>query len=231
VALVILICIGGIVCLTPLALYLAWLGALNRCNRPVIVPGCWDFIALLAGLSGFLFFGGGLLLAVLQSNVRVLFRGNVEQMESIAASEWYAWASVAAAYLFALIGSVGIAVLSRSRAVSVYNLARDRAAIAIESALCDIGIPATRRGDLWSHDTGLVEIQPFDGFRHVTVWLLTNDPRRRQEIERALRGRLATEHAPDNPVAPYLAAAATTIGCAAVSFVVMIGYLVYVSYR
>ena len=231
-ALVVLICLGGVACLTPLAIYLWWVAGLNRRRRPVVVPAAWDFVALLAGLSGFLLFGGGVLVALAQSNARVVFRGNAERFQSAIDAEWRAWAVVASAYLLLMVGGIGLALLVRARGLAVYNIDRGRADAAVDAALADLGIPATRAGDLWSRaGAELVEVRAFDGFRHVTVWLAADDLRLRQDIERAVRGRLASTAGADNPIVPYLSSAATTVGCSAFTFVVMIGYLVYTSYN
>src|SRR5262245_15833948 len=73
---------AGVFCLTPLAMYLLWLAAVNRRDRPTVVSGVWDFIALVAGLSGFLIFGAPIAVLALQSNARYGLRGNFEQLRT-----------------------------------------------------------------------------------------------------------------------------------------------------
>jgi len=41
----------------PVAVYLIWVGSINRQSKPLIVEGTWDFAAMLFAASGLIFFG------------------------------------------------------------------------------------------------------------------------------------------------------------------------------
>ena len=74
------ICFCGVFCLIPLAMYLLYMARITRRDHPTPVSGAWDFAGLAVGLSGFIVFGGGLLLTLFQSNFRYWMRGNVEAL-------------------------------------------------------------------------------------------------------------------------------------------------------
>src|SRR5205085_12077393 len=48
--------------LFPLFGYLLVLGLINRRRAPLMVPGTWDFVGVLLGMSGFILAGSGYLL-------------------------------------------------------------------------------------------------------------------------------------------------------------------------
>ena len=181
--LVVLLC--GVFCLAPLALYLSWLGSINRRPRPTVVGGGWDFAWMLGGLSGFLVFGGGLLVAGLQSSVRYAARGNWQQVRDAWGQEGTTWAAVAIGYLLVVGGLSALVIASRLRTLSVFNIDRPEAEAAIDAALAEAGVSASRFGNVWSNDRPVVSIDAFNGLRHVSVRLLSPDPRACEELERA----------------------------------------------
>ena len=115
-------CLGAVFSLAPLAIYLLWLATLNRRLHPTVLAGGWDFAALLGGLAGFILFGGGLFLSLLQSNARILFRGNVEAMRDAWGQENVTWVVTVAVYLLIVVGSVLLTLASRRRTLVVYNV-------------------------------------------------------------------------------------------------------------
>jgi hypothetical protein len=227
--LVILLC--GVFCLAPLALYLSWLGSINRRPRPTVVGGGWDFAWLLAGLSGFLVFGGGLLVAALQSNFRYAARGNWEQIRDAWGQERLAWGAVALGYLLAVGGLAVLVIVSRLRTLSVYNIDRPQAEAAIDAALADAGVPASRFGNVWSNGRPVVAIDSFAGLRHATVRLVSPDPRVCEELERGLRQRLAAAPASDSPVAAWLYSAAISCFVTVLCCVLLIAYFIHLTTR
>ena len=223
--LVVVLCVFGVLCLTPLALYLTWLGALNRRPRPTPVGGRWDFAALIAGLSGFILFGGGLLVGALQSNARLALRWNEKQFQSAFEQERPAWAVTAGGYLLVVAGGVVLGMVSRSRMLSVYNIDREAAEAAVDAALADAGTPGTRFGDVWTAGgRAVVEIKSFHGFRHATLRLLYPEKRLGEEIMRGLHKRLAETPGADGPAAGVLLS--LSIGC----LLTMLGCLGLIAY-
>jgi hypothetical protein len=216
-------------CLTPVSIYLLWLGMVNRRDRPTAVAGTWDLAGVLGGLSGFVVFGGALLVFFSQSNARYAARGNWEQVKSAWQREHEAWLAVAGGYLLVTGGAVGLGLIARRDCLSVYNLDRDRADAVIDEVLTGLGVNAARYGNRWSDGKPVLDIDPFYGMRHVTVRVLHPDPQFRQEFERDFRKRLATEPAPDNPVAPWFTSAAITCTMTIASSLLLMFYLTFAS--
>ncbi|HYH67574.1 MAG TPA: hypothetical protein VD866_22950, partial [Urbifossiella sp.] len=145
-AFALVVCLAGIFCLAPLALYLLWLSVLNKKRRPTVVPGGWDFAALCGGLSGFVLFGGGLVLALLQSNVRYVFRGNFEALRAAWGQEQLAWLVVAGGYLFVVVGGGLLTLTIRRRSLVVYNVEPGAFETAIAEVFDHLGRAVTRSG-------------------------------------------------------------------------------------
>jgi hypothetical protein len=225
--LVILLC--GVFCLAPLTLYLSWLGSINRRPRPTVVGGGWDFVWLLGGLSGFLLFGGGLLVASLQSSVRYAARGNWQQIRDAWGEEKFAWAAVALGYLLVVGGLSALVIVSRMRTLSVFNIDRSEAEAVIDAALAEAGVSASRFGNVWSNDRPVVAIDVFHGLRHVSVRLLSTDPRVCEELDRILRQKFAAAPPSDSPVAAWLYSAAISCGVTVVFCVLLVAFFIYVA--
>src|SRR5437660_9698053 len=120
------VCVATVLCLPPLAGYLLWLTVLTRRERPTVVSGAWDFAGLLVGLSGFLLFGGVLLLTLVQSNFRFWTRGNFEAIKGSWGQEKTSWALVVVGYLVLVIGGAYLTLASRRRSLVVYNIDPER---------------------------------------------------------------------------------------------------------
>ena len=224
-----ILCACGVFCLTPLSIYLLWLGMVNRRDRSTVLSGTWDLAGVLGGLSGFIVFGGALLVFFSQSNARYATRGNWEQLKSAWEREQEAWMAVAAGYLLVAGGAVGLGLLARRDCLSVYNLDRERADTVIDEVLTGLGVSASRYGNRWSDGKPVLDIDPFYGMRHVTVRVLHPDPQFRQEFERDFRKRLAGEPSPDNPVGPWFTSAAITCSMTIASSLLLMFYLAFAS--
>jgi hypothetical protein len=223
------LCMGGIACCTPLTLYLFWLANLNRRGRPTPVAGPWDFVALLAGLSGFLVIGSGLLLTAVVARSRLWGGHSFEELRDSWGHERTAWAVALAAYLAAAGLLVGLTLAARRRSLVAYNADLPAAEAALGHVFDDLGLPVKRFGNLWTDadGRGLVEAVPFHLFRNVTFRLLTADPRLREELDRRLRAAVAARPAGDNPVAPWLATTAVSLFVTVLCCVVLIGAAVF----
>jgi hypothetical protein len=217
------LCLAGVTCLTPLGLYLLWLYTLGRRPRPTVVPGGWDFTALACGLGGFLLFGGGLLLALVRSNVRFGVRGNFEALRDAWAEERLTWGLVTLAYLVVVLGGVVAAGLTRRRSLVVYNVEPDLAEAALADLFDQLGRPVERRGNLWVAGTPLFELEPFAAGRTVTLRWLADDRRLFEEVARHLRQALPPTDR-DNPAAPWLMTGAVLCGVAVAFCSVLLGY-------
>src|SRR5436190_17169552 len=104
---------GCLVCLTPLAIYLLYLSHLNGRTPPTLVPGPWDFGAVLLGLSGFLVLAGPLVLTLADSVWRGYAFGGWADLRGVGRQEAVAGSLMAVGYL--IVVGVGITWLLRAR--------------------------------------------------------------------------------------------------------------------
>ena len=198
-----IIFIIGLLCLPPLALYLNWLGVLNRRRHLTILSGSFDFVIMMAGLSGFLIFGSALILAALQSNARYAFFGDWDQLETARQREQLAWFAIVIGYLLIVSGGIVLAMLARRPTLSIYNCVRSNAETLVDASLRELGMNPTRFGNTLSHNQKLLEIEPFGAFRHVTVRIIVEDQQLAQEIERSLRKNGNAFPVPISPLAGW----------------------------
>ncbi len=218
-AFALVVCLAGIFCLAPLALYLLWLAVLNKKRRPTVVPGGWDFVALCGGLSGFVLFGGGLVLSLLQSNVRYVFRGNVEALRAAWGQEQLAWLAVAGGYLFLVVGGGLLTLTLRRRSLVVYNVEPGAFEGAVAEVFDHMGKAVSRRGNLWSGPDPLFELEPFPTGKCVSLRWLGDDDRLFEEVTRNLRPAVADLAPAYNPTSRWLTSSAVGLLVLVVFFV------------
>jgi hypothetical protein len=221
-AFALVVCLAGIFSLAPLALYFLWLAVLNRRARPTVVRGGWDFAALCGGLSGFVLFGGGLLLSLLQSNVRYIFRGNVEALRAAWGQEQLAWLAVVGAYLFIVVGGGWLTLTLRRRSLVVYNVEPDAFEAAVAEVFDHLGRPVQRRGNLWSGPAPLFELEPFPAGKSVSLRWVADDDRLFEEVARLLPPAVADLAPVENPTARWLTSSSVGILAVVVFFVVVL---------
>jgi hypothetical protein len=202
------VCFCGVFCLFPLAIYLSRLAALTRRQHPVPISGQWDFAGLLFGLSGFIVFGGGLVLSLLQSNFRFWMRGNLENLRVVWMQERVTWALIVICYLIVVVGSVVVTLLARRLSLVVYNV--DPAAFEriLTEVFDQLGRPVERQGKLWVSGIPLFTLDTFEGGHTVTLRWVAGDERLFEEVVRQLRAALATQETLDNPATRWLSTAA-----------------------
>lgn len=201
---ILVVCLAGVFCLAPLGLYLLWLAVVNRRPRPTVVRGAWDFAILLAGLSGFILFGGGLLLSLLQSNVRFWMRGNFEALRDAWGQEHLTWSLIVAGYLIVVVGGTVLGLLARKRSLVVYNIDPAVFEGTIAEVCEELGRPVERRGNLWVGGVPLFELEPFAAGHAVMLRWLSDDDRLYEEVERRLRETLPTVPTRDHPAGRWL---------------------------
>jgi hypothetical protein len=157
-------------------------------------------------------------------------RGNDRLAADVLGADRTIWAITSAGYFLGVVAVVGVAILSRSRALAVYNLDREQATRVIESMLTSLEFTYERRGDLWLNSAvELCELQLFDGTQHVTIWLLHPDLRKRQEMERLVRVRVETELARPNPISGYLGSLIGGLTITVLAFFLLLMYLFYLT--
>jgi hypothetical protein len=218
------VCLCGFFCLLPLGLYFLWLAQLTKREHPTAVAGSWDFAGLLLGLSGFILFGGGLILTLFQSNFRYWMRGNFEALRAAWIQERVTWLLLVGFYLALVLGASAVTLLGRRRSLIVYNV--DPAAV--ETLLTEIfdqlGVPVERRGKQWISSIALLELDRFEAGRTVTLRWLSHDLRLFEDVVRQLRAALPTQTTHDNPAARWLTAA--SVGCGVIA-ACSLGLLLY----
>ncbi len=214
---ILVLCIAGIVCLTPLAIYLFWLSFLTRRDQPSVISGVWDFATLLTGLSGFVLFGGALVLSLLQSNVRYWMRGNFEALRGAWGQEKVSWSILAGAYLLVILVWVALTLISRRRSLVVYNIDPAEFETTLGEAFEHIGRPVERRGNYWHHGGPLFVLDRFQWGRTVTLRWVSEDQRLFEEVDRLVRDAVPPLAPEKNPSSRWLMLSAWGVGCLAVA--------------
>ena len=221
---IIAICLCGVFCLIPVAMYLLWLAQITRRDRPTPISGPWDFAGLMLGLSGFIVFGGGLLLTLIQSNFRYWMRGNVEALRAAWVQERVTWSLLVVFYLTIVLGGIGLTLLTRRRMLVVYNVEPATFETALTEVFEQLGHGVVRHGKLWSGESPLCEVDTFEAGHTVTLRWVSNDQRLFEDVTRLLRAALASQSTGDNPASGWLMSGA--IGTGAV-VLCSFGLLVY----
>jgi hypothetical protein len=222
---ILVICLANLFCLTPLSIYLFYLAVLARRDRPTVVSGTWDFAGLTVGLSGFLVFGGGIVLTLLQSNFRYWLRGNLEAFRAAWGSERTAWIIISTIYVLGIVCGIALTLAARRRSLVVYNIEPTDFESAIVDAFEQLGRPLERRGNQWLAGIPLFELDSFEGGRTVTLRWVAEDAHLFYEAERLLRQTTRNLATDDNPAAPWLMACAGGSGFwAAGSFAMLLVY-------
>ncbi len=221
---ILVVCLAGVFCLIPLAMYLLWLAQITRRDHPTTVSGSWDFAGLAVGLSGFILFGGGMLLTLLQSNFRFWMRGNFEAFRAVWIQERVTWSVLIFFYLVVVFGGIAIALLARRRSLVVYNVEPAVFEALLTEVFDQLGRAVERRGKLWVAGAPLFELDTFEGGRTVTLRWISDDQRLFEDVTRQLRAALATQSTPENAVTRWLMAAAVGSGTVVVC---CFGLLIY----
>ena len=210
---------GCLVCLTPLAVYLLYLAHLNSRTPPTLIPGPWDFGAVLLGLAGFIVLGGPTLLTLVDSTWRSYAFGNWSELKGVGEREARKWSLMATGYFLILAGVVPLLLRSRRPITAVYNVAAAMAEVRLLEVLEELGHPWRRLGgsiEIGPKRDGAggpvaVRIEAFPSTAHATLrW---SDPWSsvRADVEAALPAALARGGLARNPAAGWLYTAAVAV--------------------
>ena len=226
---VVAILLAVVLGLVPLGFYFNGVAALHRRPRPVVIAGPADLLLLFAGLLGFAPTLTVLALMVLQSNARLLTRGNAALAAGVWAEERATWLLTAGLFLAGVATVVGLAVWSRRGTLAVYNVGRLTLERVLGEVMIGLGLTASRFGNVWGDGREVLSIDPSPDFDYATVRLLTRDPRLREELERGLRLKLADTPGAQGNVAATLTTAG--MGClgGAVAAVALVAYSLYLN--
>lgn len=221
---ILVLCLAGVFCLAPLAIYFLWLSFVTRRDRPTMISGPWDFVGVVAGLSGFILFGGGLVLSLVQSNFRYWMRGNFESLRAAWGQEKVTWILFALLYLLLVVGWIAMTLAARRRSLVIYNVEPSACEATLAEIFEQLNRPIERRGNVWVGALPLCELDRFVGGRTVTLRWLTEDRVLFQEVERLLREALRNVSTGDNPATRWLLASSVGAGLSAISCCAMLVY-------
>lgn len=226
---VLVICAASVICLTPLAVYLRIVAALGQRGRPTIVSGAWDFAGLLAGLSGFLLFGGVLFMSLMQSHFRIGLRGGFAVLRSAWEHQATTWSVLVGLYGLAMGIWVSLVVLSRWRTWVIYNVEPRAVEELLRSILTELGVPVHRQGNRWYRANDAVfEIEGIERGNSATIRWLYPDRTMYEEVDRLLRSRsfkLPVPH--ENRTSLWLRTAASGLGVFSLTCLGMLTYALF----
>lgn len=220
----VLLFLAGAFCLAPLTVYLLWLAQITRRDQPTVLAGTWDFAGLIVGLSGFILFGGALVLTVLQENFRFWMHGNIAGFRVAWDNEKVTWILLASAYLILVVGGITLTLLSRRQSLVFYNIDPNSFEATLTEVFEHLGRPIERRGNLWLSSVPLFELDLFPRGRTVTLRWINEDQLLFVEVERLLREGVRSLFTENNPSTHWLQAAAVGAG---VSTICCFGLLIY----
>jgi hypothetical protein len=196
----------------PLGIYLLALGHVNRRVRPLMLSGTWDAVGLLFGLSGFLILGGPAVLTAVHERWRILWltgdAGPVRESLSVY-QPW--WVLAGGAYFVAVVAGCAWH-LSRAQALtSVYNVEPELLREELNGACRSLGLSPLAAGDLYQFGEGdhvvLLDLEPFEAMKHVTLRWSPYDSPLRPVLERELARRLDEAGSPDHEAGLWLTTA------------------------
>lgn len=133
--------------LLPLALYLVALGFLNRRAHPLVVPGTWDFIGVLFGASGFLFFGGPAILGSLEERWRMFWL--VGEPPGAGEPPWPLWVILSGGYFLLVVVGAALLLWRRRSFTAIYNVTPAMVEHSLEEVCAGLGLSPVRSGNVF----------------------------------------------------------------------------------
>jgi len=226
---VLIICVAAVICLVPLAVYLRFVAALGQRQRATVISGVLDFAGLVAGLSGFLIFGGVLLLALLQSRFRAGMQGGFAALRAGWEQQATTWSVLAGLYILAVVAWLSLVSLSRRRSWVIYNVVPAAVEECISQVFSQLGVVAQRRGNVWYREQeALCEIEGFGRGHTVTLWWLHPDRTLYEEMDRILRNRASKLDIPaENGASLWLRVASSGLGVFAMTCLGLLTYALF----
>jgi hypothetical protein len=210
-----------LVFLFPLAVYLLVLASINRRDRPLLVAGIWDAIALSFALSGVLLWVGPAILGTIYE--RGLVPGTSDQPHRRFEDIWTLYPFVWVTYYLLVLAGQAMMIVGRVKKTSVYNVDGPALERLLVDCLRQRGFEVSASGGLIFFETratsvvdvvgdaptaraptGAVELEFFSALRHATLHWFVKDSRLRGQIEDDLERRLPEAATEQNPAATWL---------------------------
>jgi hypothetical protein len=235
---------GCLVCLMPLAVYLLYLSHLNGRATPALVPGPWDFGAVLLALSGFILLLGPLMITLVDSQWRARAYGNWASLKSIGKGEAIAGSLMATGYVVVLATVIPLLLRARRRVTAIYNVAATSVESSLIAVLEDLGFPWRRnQGQIeigvkktaeppepaarfFPHETATVRIDAFPSVGHASLKWGGAWSEVRSEVEPILERVLTPLATTRNPVAGWMFTTAVVIMIVMLLWLVVLIYLI-----
>lgn len=241
----ILVTLGGLVFLFPVAVYCFLLASINRRRHPVMLPGNRDFVEVLTACSGFLLFGGPCILTSFDQRWRdYWFYGRVSALHGMSNSWWNYWFALLALYLLVIAGAAWYLLRRRRLVTAIYNIhpkvLQEKLAEVLDRLLLDwqqsdqrifIGYRADPERPGRENQKLVLEIDPVPALRHVTLHWPSDAGLLRMEIEHELARACLEVTTPDNPVGTWMSAIAWCLCSVMFFFVVFLGTVLYYLFR
>ncbi len=209
--------------LFPLGLYCLVLANINRREHPLVLSGAWDAILMLAGGAGFFLVLVPTLLVYLYSRS---LAGAAEVDESFMAV-WARWWLLWLLYYVTLIAGSALLIRWRQHKTVIYNVDTELFASAFAQAARLAGLECRTHPDQPGDfilalapppetavavaplpspsrlHTGVVTVEPFPAWCHVTLHWVDYAPAARDSFEEQLAKVLEPARPADNPLAGW----------------------------
>ncbi len=218
------LCMIVFTCLFPLTIYCLILAYVNHRPRPTMVPGAWDFVGVLLGLSGFILVGGPLLVAAVDDLFRQFwFQGNWADLRT-RLSDSNLWLGIWGVYFVLLIVAVRWQLTGRQAWTAIYNIEPRKTKEIVYEALKQqghevqmhptglrvrsashrpdhpFGLPAIAAGG----ESSWVEVDETHASHHALLHWNEIPRQQRQAVENTLDQLLGKVASADNPVTGWL---------------------------
>lgn len=212
-----------LVFLFPVAVYLLILAIINRGPHPVLIRGTWDVLGLLFALSGFLFFGGPAILNGMYEQRRLAWAlGHSDFLPGVGDGAWLFWLAFWLVYFGVVFFVVWWMVTARRPVTSIYNVALEPFAAALEKTLAALRIECRQaeqrlylQRDADSAPS-VIDVEAFPLLHHVSLTWREDPLQLREAFEQELTHVLADTEAPEHLT--WLWMLSTSICLFAVSF-------------
>ncbi len=187
--------------LLPLALYFLVLGAINRRQHPLMVPGTWDFAGLLFGSCGFLGIVGPSIITLLNDHWSRAAVMDVDHPRSLPSASW--WSFVYLLYFLLITLGAGYQLWRHRRLTAIYNVDGEALMRQLRDILDRLQIPCTPVDHLLvlgKPEVALLEVDIAPLLHHVTLRWEPGTSTLRREVEEELRQVLERAPTSDHAV-------------------------------
>jgi hypothetical protein len=208
----------GAACLFPAATYCLFMAIVHRRSQPTLMSGQWDFVAVALGLSGFLLFGGTMLIFSIHADIREYWlvgrtfnnlRGLHERADHVTLAIWGLYGVI-------LIGGIAGLLWLRRSYTAIYQLSPDDLDDVLPGVFGRLGVSYDRRGARWvigstkeqnasnpaankANEENAIEVDGSSASRYVALHWLGVPKALRRDIEAELNRDLAALNLPTSP--------------------------------